>query len=91
MSAMNATTWSDRARNAFLYALVTTIMVLGVASVLSAYAGAAQRALADRVDNNAAAIICILQLGVDEKAPPRTQANVDLCLADPTWVDGESP
>jgi hypothetical protein len=42
-----------RWQNAFVYALVTTVMLLSAASVLSAYFGEGQRQLADRVDQNA--------------------------------------
>jgi hypothetical protein len=36
---MQATTWSERWKNAFVYGLVATVMVLGSASVLAAYFG----------------------------------------------------
>lgn len=79
-----------RWRNAFIYALVTTIMVLGAATVM----GRANQELAERVDKNAAvavtgtdAIICILQLGVGVNAPPRNNQNVVACLKDSGYVD----
>lgn len=83
---MDANRAKDVFRNAFIYALVTTIMVLGAAAILSSYFGAQQRALADRVDRNSAAIVCILQLGVEDKAPNRTTENVQLCIANPNWL-----
>lgn len=83
---MDATNWYTRWRNAFVYALVTTVMVLGAATALSAALGAQQRALADRVDRNAGAVVCILQLGLEQKnSPPRDYDNISHCLADPSW------
>lgn len=87
---MDTTSKRTRWANAFVYAFVTTVMVLSVASFLAFATQGAQRALADRVDRNAAAIVCILRLGVAESAPPRSPENVDHCLADPAWV-GERP
>lgn len=84
---MEASNWPTRWGNAFIYALVTTVMVLSVATILSAWTGSQQRALADRVDRNSAAVVCILQLGLDTKtSPPRTPENVQLCLGDPSWI-----
>lgn len=81
-------------KNAFIYALVTTVMVLATASVLASWAGAAQRDLADRVDKNSAisvtaadSIICILQLGVGKNDPPRSTENVQKCLIDNGYID----
>lgn len=88
---MNAQTWNDRWRNAFIYALVTTVMVLSAATVASAVFGKAQQALANRVDHNSAVVVCILQLGVDSDAPQRSTKNVDRCLADPSWVNPPAP
>jgi hypothetical protein len=88
---MQSTTWNDRFRNGFIYALMTTVLLLGAGSALASIAGKEQQKLADRVDRNTAAIVCILQLGVDSHAPPRSDENVQLCLADPAWVDGETP
>lgn len=55
--------------------------------MLSLALGGSQRDLAARVDRNAevsrretTAIICILQLGVDPKAPPRTTEAVRTCI-----------
>lgn len=68
-------------------AIIVAVVVLGVAILLSIALGAPQRDLAARVDRNAevsrretTAIICILQLGVDPKAPPRTTEAVRTCI-----------
>ena len=81
-----------------LQSVVGGIVILAMATVLSFAAGGAQRDLADRVDRNATVtvdrtgtIICILQLGLDEKqSPPRDLVNIEHCLDDPTWrpLDG---
>ena len=91
MDARDARTrWS----NAFIYAFVTTVMLLSCAVILSGVLGAGQRDLADRVDRNSAvsvtasdAIICILQLGVGENAPPRSGDNVNRCLEKSGYID----
>jgi hypothetical protein len=70
----------------------SAIVVLVLASALSAVSG--QTELAERVDKNAAvavtaadAIICILQLGVGEQAPPRNDETVRRCLVNSGYVD----
>lgn len=91
---MDTTLRKTRWQNAFIYALVTTVMVLGSASIISVYAGEGQRELAERVDENAAiavtasdTIICILRLGVGENAPPRSDANVVKCMEKNGYID----
>lgn len=91
---MDARDSRTRWQNAFIYAFLTTIMVLGTALFLQAALGGAQRDLADRVDRNSAvsvtaadAIICILQLGVNPNDPPRNSDNVLKCLEDSGYID----
>lgn len=58
---MEAQSRKQRWSNAFLYALVTTVMTLSTAILLSALLSGAQKDLADRVDKNTLAtqhIIC---------------------------------
>lgn len=73
---MTATEWKDRARNAFIYALATTVLVMGTIFLLSALLGGAQRELAARVDTNTIKLIeqveenrivlCALLRGADD-------------------------
>lgn len=90
---MEATNRRTRWKNAFIYALVTTVMLLSSVVLLAAITGEAQRELAARVDRNAhvtatatTAIICILQLGVGPDDPPRTTPNVDNCISKSGFV-----
>lgn len=53
---MDATQARTRWANAFLYAIVTTVMVLSTAVLLSFLLGGSQRDLADRVDRNVAEV-----------------------------------
>jgi hypothetical protein len=95
---------SERAKNAFIYGLVTTIMLTASIFTVSAFLGAENQKLAQRVDHNAEvavratdSIICILGLGVGPDAKPRTETNVKVCLEKNGYVDiatirpGESP
>jgi hypothetical protein len=59
---VNAVTRRDRWQNAFIYALVTTIMVLSVAALLNGFLGVEQRRLAERVDRNAAIAVQTAQV-----------------------------
>lgn len=73
---MTSSKWRDIARNAFIYALATTILVMSTAFVLSALLGSAQRELADRVDKNTIELVhkveenrivlCALLRGADD-------------------------
>lgn len=88
---MNGTgSWREKDwwRNAFIYALLTTVLVTGTVFTVAGVLGKANQKLAERVDQNTAAIVCILRLGVGDNDPPRSTENVNLCLADPSWVDG---
>lgn len=94
---MDTTATKTRWANAFIYALVTTVMVLSVASILASVAGKAQQELAGRVDGNTKvavtasnAIICILQLGVSPHDPPRSTENVQKCLQESGYLDAVS-
>ena len=82
---MDAQRAKDIARNAFVYAFATTILVTGTVFTVAGYMGKENQRLAERVDRNTAAIVCILQLGIGPNDTPRTEDNVTLCIADPNW------
>lgn len=73
---MTAQSWRDVARNAFIYALATTVLVMATAFTLSALLGSSQRELAARVDDNTKTLIarveenrivlCALLRGADD-------------------------
>jgi hypothetical protein len=73
--------------NAFIYALVTTIMVLSTAWLISIYANRQANELAQRVDRNVQvtrqandAIICILGLGTGPGPLDRTDRAINRCI-----------
>lgn len=81
--------WRNLLATAVITALVTVVFVFAFAGLTSG----SSRELADRVDQNAAlaqknvaiavsatqTIVCILRLGVEPSAPPRTDENVHRC------------
>lgn len=58
---MTSQGWRDITRNAFIYALATTVLVMATAFVLSALFGSAQRELAGRVDQNTRRLISAVE------------------------------
>lgn len=79
--------------NAFIYAMVTTVMLVCSIFLVAALVNQDQKALAARVDENTIvarhatdAVVCILQLGVSPDSPPRNDANVRLCLIESGYI-----
>jgi sensor c-di-GMP phosphodiesterase-like protein len=87
---MEANNHKTRWQNAFIYALVTTIMVLSAAAFLSGIFGEGQRQLAERVDVNARVAVQTAELAAEAAEVARVEAENTRDLICSILVNAES-